>query len=309
MRNKIPCSAARLGLLDPQMIQAVSEASAFQIGHQYLTENRVRIVEADDAQISSAVIGNSGLYEQTIRLKDGHLVSKCSCTLPEEPMCRHSIAVLLEYHRWSQPRQSRRATVVKEPAAQPQSPYANAGSIATIPPSSPDVKLSEVMRFVEWLQPTIKAIEKREPTPEPPKLGTGEVSTWIQTIRNLDERRRESEEARTNLESEMRDREAYVGRLSQQLQVSLAEAKAAQTSVEDLQRELDASKALLAKISELTGQVVQYDGQMRSVLTEILSKSAQLDQLAGSFKELATALDTATKQPPPAITPSDRRLF
>jgi uncharacterized Zn finger protein len=57
------------------------------------TENRVRIVEADDAQISSAVIGNSGLYEQTIRLKDGHLISKCSCALPEEPMCRHCIAV------------------------------------------------------------------------------------------------------------------------------------------------------------------------------------------------------------------------
>ncbi|MDH4236624.1 MAG: hypothetical protein OEV17_05190, partial [Nitrospira sp.] len=60
------------------MIQSVSNTNAFNIGRQYLTENRVRIVEADDSQISSAVIGNSGLYEQTIRLKDGHLVSKCS---------------------------------------------------------------------------------------------------------------------------------------------------------------------------------------------------------------------------------------
>ena len=108
IRNKIPCNAKRLGLLDPPMIQAVSDASAFQIGYQYLTENRVRIVEANDAQISSAVIGNSGLYEQTIRLKDGHLTSKCSCTPPEEPMCRHCISVLLEYHRWAQPRQSRK---------------------------------------------------------------------------------------------------------------------------------------------------------------------------------------------------------
>lgn len=73
-RNKIPCSADRLGLLDPQMIQAVVETSAFQIGKQYLAENRVRIVNADEAQIASAVIGNSGLYEQTIRLKDGHLI-------------------------------------------------------------------------------------------------------------------------------------------------------------------------------------------------------------------------------------------
>ena len=45
MRNKIPCSAERLSLLDPQMIRAVVETSAFQIGQQYLTENRVRIVD------------------------------------------------------------------------------------------------------------------------------------------------------------------------------------------------------------------------------------------------------------------------
>ena len=49
------------------MIKSVSDGSAFQIGHQYLMENRVRIVGADEAQITSAVIGNSGLYEQTIR--------------------------------------------------------------------------------------------------------------------------------------------------------------------------------------------------------------------------------------------------
>ncbi len=113
MRNKIPCSAERLGLLDPQMIQSVADANAFHIGRQYATEDRVRIVEADDSQVSSAVIGNSGLYEQTIRLKDGHLLSKCSCALPEEPMCRHCIAVLLEYHRWVQPRQPQKAGAAK----------------------------------------------------------------------------------------------------------------------------------------------------------------------------------------------------
>ena len=71
MRNKIPCSAERFSLLDPPMIQAVVDRNAFHIGSQYLSEDRVRIVEADDTQISSAVIGNSGLYEQAIRLKDG----------------------------------------------------------------------------------------------------------------------------------------------------------------------------------------------------------------------------------------------
>jgi hypothetical protein len=63
------------------MIQGVVDRNAFHLGSQYLSENRVRIVEANEAQISSAVIGNSGLYEQTIRLKDGHLVSKSRCAV------------------------------------------------------------------------------------------------------------------------------------------------------------------------------------------------------------------------------------
>ena len=55
MRNKIPCSAERLSLLDPPMIQGVVDRNAFHLGSQYLSENRVRIVEANEAQISSAV--------------------------------------------------------------------------------------------------------------------------------------------------------------------------------------------------------------------------------------------------------------
>ncbi len=284
------------------MIQGVSEASAYQIGHQYVTENRVRIVEADDAQISSAVIGNSGLYEQTIRLKDGHLFSKCSCTLPEEPMCRHCIAVLLEYHRWAHPRQSRKPNESRETKMQPSPQQADAvsnGKASTMQSSAPDVKLGEVMQFVEWLQPAMKAIEKGERVPESPKLGAGEVSTWIQTIRNLEDRRRESEEVQVNLEAEMRDREAYVGRLTQQLQTSIAEAKAAQATSQDLQREVAMYKGLLTKVGELAGEVSRYDGQIKSVASEILSKGTQLDKLAHSFKEVAEALKSVAKPNPP----------
>ncbi len=79
IRNKIPCSAERLGLLDPQMIQSVADANAFHIGRQYATENHVRIVEADDSQVSSAVIGNSGLDEQTMRV---NRLQPPSCAIP-----------------------------------------------------------------------------------------------------------------------------------------------------------------------------------------------------------------------------------
>ncbi|HXV68216.1 MAG TPA: hypothetical protein VD738_04755 [Nitrospira sp.] len=298
MRNKIPCSAERLGLLDPQMIQAVSEASAFHIGHQYLTENRVRIVEADDSQISSAVIGNSGLYEQTIRLKDGHLISKCSCTLQEEPMCRHCIAVLLEYHRWAQPRQSRRPTATRESRTPAPTDSSSDGNAAATSPSAPDVKLTEIMCLVEWLQPAMHAIEKSERLPDPPKLGSGQVSAWIQTIRNLEDRRRESEEIHVNLESEMRDREAYVGRLTQQLQSSIAEAKAAQATSQELQREVTAYKGILDRVAELAGDITRFDGQIRSVASELLSKGTQLERLTGSFKDVAEALKAAIKQHP-----------
>ena len=145
MRNKIPCSAERLSLLDPPVIQGVVDRNAFHLGSQYLSENRVRIVEADDAQISSAVIGNSGLYEQTIRLKDGHLVSKCSCSLPEEPMCRHCIAVLLEYHRWVQPRAKKPRSA---PPAVSETPQATGPGLSTLS----DVRLGEVLAFIESRQ-------------------------------------------------------------------------------------------------------------------------------------------------------------
>ncbi len=300
MRNKIPCSADRLGLLDPQMIQAVAEASAFQIAQQYLTANRVRIAEADESQIRSAVIGNAGLYEQNIQLKDGHLVSKCSCTLPEEPMCRHCIAVLLEYQRWAHPRQSRNSGLAKETITSPPAGPSddNNGKRATLQSFTPDVKLSEVMVFLEWLQPAAKALERQEPLPAPPALGPGTVSTWIHTINNLEDRRRESEEVMTSLESQLKDREADVGYLRQQLQLSVKESKAAQTTTQELQRELASYKEVLTRVSELTAEVVRHAGQMRAVTGDMLQKGSQLDKLVSSFKDVAEALESAVALPP-----------
>ena len=295
MRNKIPCSAERLGLLDPPMIQAVVDRNAFHIGNQYLAENRVRIVEADDAQISSAVIGNSGLYEQTIRLKEGHLISKCSCALPEEPMCRHCIAVLLEYHRWAQPRNGHQKKVKPSTAPQPAQPTPSSeGASASSSTSTTDLKLGEVMAFVEWLHPAIKALERGQPLPDSPKPG-GDLAPWIQAIRNLEERRRESEEARMNLESDMRDREAYVGRLTQQVQTSMDEVKVSQANAQQLQQELTLCKDMLAKVSEIASEVWNYDSQLKSLAGEVMSKGSQLDKLAHSFKEVSTALKALGK--------------
>jgi hypothetical protein len=277
------------------MIQAVVDRNAFHIGNQYLAENRVRIVEADDAQISSAVIGNSGLYEQTIRLKEGHLISKCSCALPEEPMCRHCIAVLLEYHRWAQPRNGQQKKAKPSSPPQPAQPVPT--STSTSAPSSTsttDLKLGEVMAFVEWLQPAIKALERGQVLPDAPKSG-GDLAPWVQAIRNLEERRRESEEVRMNLESDLRDREAYIGRLTQQVQASMEEVKTTQSHSQQLQQQLTVCKELLAKFSEIASEVGTFDSQLKSIAGEVMSKGSQLDKLAHSFKEVSTALKSLTK--------------
>jgi uncharacterized Zn finger protein len=295
MRNKIPCSAERLSLLDPPMIKAVVDRNAFHIGNQYLAENRVRIVEADDAQISSAVIGNSGLYEQTIRLKEGHLISKCSCSLPEEPMCRHCIAVLLEYHRWAQPRDGQQKRAKPSTTPQPTQPTpSSAGTSAPNSTSMTDLKLGEVMAFVEWLHPAIKALERGQTLPASPKPD-GDLAPWIQAIRNLEERRRESEEARLNLESDLRDREAYVGRLTHQVQTSMDDVKVSQANAQQLQQELTLCKEMLAKVSEIASEVLSYDSQLKSLAGEVMSKGSQLDKLALSIKEVSTALKSLGK--------------
>ena len=295
MRNRIACSAEQLSLLDPQMIQSVADSNAFHIGRQYLSENRVRIVEADDAQISSAVIGNSGLYEQTIRLKDGHLISKCSCTLPEEPMCRHCIAVLLEYHRWTKPRQMQKAKTAKATDALPNPDRSGEPKPPARQQATPDIKLSEIMLFIEWLGPTMRAIEHGTVIPEPPPLDSGDVSTWMTAIRNLEDRRRENEEALANLQSEMKDREAYLGRLSQQLQASIAEAKSAQAMSQSLRREVVAHKETLDHLTELTDKVIQSEGEIRSTTRELLAKATHLDTLSASFHELSALLKSGSK--------------
>jgi chromosome segregation ATPase len=210
-------------------------------------------------------------------------------------MCRHCIAVLLEYHRWAQPRngQQKKAKPSVAPQPAPASPSRDS-TPAPSPASTADLKLGEVMAFIEWLQPALKALERGQPLPDSPKLGV-DLAPWTQAIRALEERRRESEEVRINLESDMRDREAYVGRLTQQLQTSMEEIKATQANSQKLQQELSACKEILAKVSEVASEVGSYGSQLKSVAGEVMSKGSQLDKLAQSFREVSTALKTLAK--------------
>ncbi len=298
MRNKIPCSAERLGLLDPQMIQAISEGSAFQIAQRYLSESRVRIMEADDARITSTLIGNSGLHEQTIRLKDGHLISKCSCALPEEPMCRHCIAALLEYYRRAQPQQSQQPSVSEESDIPPLASPSLNGKTPSTHWRAADVKLSDAMQFMEWLHPATKAIQTHQQLPDPPTLKRSEVSIWIETIRGLADGRRESDQGSTRLTAEIRDRETHVRRLSQELRTSIDEMKATQTTAQALQRDIATYQETMAKVAELATEMIKHEEQMRAAARELLQEGSPFEQFANSVKEIAQTLKAAVKTAP-----------
>jgi hypothetical protein len=288
MRGKIACSATKLSVLDPAMIHSVVDAPAYQVASQYRSDNRVRIVEADERQVSSVVIGNSGVYELTIHLKDGFLTSKCTCSLNEQPLCRHSIAVLLEYHRWCQP---------KTPAPRPAPRQAVTGNGSPGSSSVLDIKLSEITGFIEWLQLAAKALNQGLPLPQHPNLDGSEASTWVKAVETLDERRRQSEEKLTGLETDLRAREAHLGRVTQQLQGSVQETKAAQAACETLREELAGYAAMHARVMEMSKGLDGLEEQIRKMASDFSSRAAHLNGLTTIVKELSVGLQSLAKKP------------
>jgi hypothetical protein len=288
MRGKIACSAQRLSLLDPAMIKSVVEGSAFHVANQYRTENRVRITDADERQITSVVIGNSGVYQLSIQLKDGVLTTKCSCPLNEQPLCRHSVAVLLEYHRWAQAKAMPRSA--PKTAAAPTAPSPAVSSSAL------DIKLSEVTIFIEWLQGSVRALEQARPLPDAPALGAGEVVNWIKAVQTLEERRRQSEEKHAALEEDLRAREGHLGRLTQQLQTSMDDTKAAQAACNALRRELAGHAATYTKLAEMVKNMEGVQSQVKRIAGDFVSNMSQLDALSTSLKEASTVLQALSQK-------------
>ena len=275
------------------MIQSVVESNAFHIGKQYSSENRVRITDANEVHLISAVMGNSGLYEQAIQLKDGFLEARCTCTLTEQPLCRHGVAALLEYHRWAKSK-ARATSKVHETKVAVAPAVKEAGT-----PRSADVKLSELTVFIEWMQQAVCAIEKGETVPEQPTAATGEIASWMRIIRNLDDRRREGEEIQVGLETELHQRESALAQLTQRLEASLDESKSMQVACRDLRRELASYKSQLAKTGDLSRQFDQLDAEVKGVAGDLADKSAHLASLAVTIKQVATALRALDKRESP----------
>jgi hypothetical protein len=293
MRNSIPCTASRLGLLEPTMIQSIVEQKAYQRGNQYFSETRVRLLEANEQDIAATVSGNSGVFEQTIRLKDGHLVASCSCSLSEPPMCRHCVAVLLEYHRWVSLRLKRDGPPPR-PAA--ESHKGNGKAPAGAGDAVNDLKLSEVMGFVEWLQAAVKGMEAREVLPDSPQQGAGLVTDWITAIKELDRQRRDGEEVRQALQKDVSQRDGQIQQLRQQLQTVQEELEGAKTRGQSLERDIAGYQAMVARLTALSREICQFDQQIKAVSGDLTKSGSQLEQLSHAFRDVATALQDLGKQ-------------
>lgn len=264
------------------MIQSVVESHAFQIGMQYSSENRVRITEANEVHLASAVMGKSGLYEQSIQLREGFLEARCTCTLSEQPLCRHGVAALLEYHRWSKPRPA-----PKPPDPKPSPAHAEQASVTD---RSADVKFSDLSVFIEWMQQAVKAIAQRGTLPDQPTGASGEVASWIRIIRNLDDRRREGEDVQLNLQAGLQHRETALARLTQQLEASLDESKNLQAACRDLRREIASQRSQLAKTGQLSKQFDQLEADVKAIAGDLSDKSAKLISLTETIKQAVVTL-------------------
>lgn len=286
MRNKITCTAQKLSQLEPYMIQSVVAESVFKLGRQYMSEDRVRIREADDSQISAFVMGNTGVHEQSIRLRGDSLVTKCTCTSDEMPFCRHCAAVLLEYHRWAQP-PLHESHARPEPAAD-QVPDRQAESK---PLSAADFKLRELTVFVEWMQSAMKALEGGQPMPVLSGVGPGEVLSWAQAIQKLEERWRWSRDKRVQLETELNEREAQFDEITERLNAAAREVRAVLESRDAMEQELTAAREKLRHVHEVEQERDRLEHRLTNIRGDLAGKRVELETLASSLRQISATLD------------------
>ena len=280
MRNKISCTAQKLSHLEPEMIESVVGAQIFQFGREYQSANCVQILEASEDQILSEVNGPFGLYEQTIQLKGGNLLTKCSCTSNEQPFCRHCVAVLLSYRAQTNGHLQIRCTEAPSDNRTPREQ----------PHSSLSINLHNITIFIDWLQQAVRALDLGEALPDPPPLDLGDMMGWIRTIQNLHARCRLSEEKRLGLEAELSKREGQLDGLMNELEAFPREAKAAQATCEGMQHALTNCRAMLSRLSDMAKERDHLEEQLKATTNDLLKKGSELNSLAASMREVYSVI-------------------
>lgn len=289
MRNRIACSAQSLIQLEPGMVQSVVGGQVYKLGHQYFSENRVRILDAAPGEVSAEVTGTFGVYSQLLKLRAGTLVTKCSCPSTEQPFCRHCVAVLLQLFHNSKSSQDRNpsSSLDERSMTAESAPEASSGTTRS---NTTDFNFRDVTLFVDWMQMAVSSLGKDQTLPEIPNLPPGGVRSWAEGITELHRRFLQCEEERLHAHTDLQHAGHRIQDLEMELTAARREAMEAQGACVGLQKELERCQALLAEFDAVTKERDRLIGTIKSMKEELLKKCAELDSLSLTIKTVSKAI-------------------
>ena len=295
MRNRISCTAQTLRQLEPDMIHAVVGGQVFKLGNQYFTENRVSILEADNMQILAEVSGTFGVYSQTIKLRSGTLLTKCSCPSNEQPFCRHCVAVML-HHYHDQMAEKMETSQQEEPAE--SIPKGNGNTASSSGSSSSDFNFRDVTVFVDWIQEALPILGNGGKLPKVPSLPPGGVVQWIESIQTLHQRFLKGEEERISVQRELNADEEKIKGLTYDLEQSRREAKDAQGACVGLQKEIERCQASLADLSAVRKERDQLVQQINTMRMDLQAKCGELNDFSTTLHTLSKTIQNILPSQP-----------
>ena len=295
MRNRISCTAQTLHQLEPDMIHAVVGGQVFKLGNQYFTENRVTILEADNMQILAEVSGTFGVYSQTIKLRSGTLLTKCSCPSNEQPFCRHCVAVML-HHYHEQASEKMETSKSEEPVD--SIPKGNGNTSSSSGSPSSDFNFRDVTVFVDWIQEAIPILSNGGKLPKVPALAPGGVTQWIESIQTLHQRFLKGEEERISAQRELTADEEQIKGLTYDLEQSRREAKDAQGACVGLQKEIERCQASLADLSAVRKERDQLIQQINTMRVDLQAKCRELNEFSTTLQTLSKTIQAILPSQP-----------
>jgi hypothetical protein len=253
MRNRISCSAQELSQLDPDMLQSVVGETVFKFGNQYFSDQRVKILDADRAQVMAEVNGSYGVYSQTIKLRTGTLSTRCSCPSTEQPFCRHCVAVLLyQFHNGSSLKASAKAAHNDQ-----ASPASDSRVSAAVPyfeesKGAVDLNFWEAILFIDWVQKAVGLLGKEATLPPVPDSLRGIAREWVGVVEHLNSQLLESEEDRCDVQRNLQSAEGMIDVLTKKLDVLKGEAETAQQTCSGLEKKVKQLEDSLTEFSKLS---------------------------------------------------------
>ncbi len=248
MRNRISCSAQELNQLDADMIQSVVGGTVFEEGQQYFSTQRVKILDADQTQITSEVNGVYGVYTQTIKLRAGTLSTRCSCPSTEQPFCRHCVAVLLhQFHNGSPLKPSAND---KDPAPSSDLRGQAGAPHAEESPGAGDLNFWEAILFIDWVQKAVGLLGKEATLPPVPDSLGGVAREWVGVVERLNSQCLEGEEDRMDALRSLQSAESMVESLTKKLECLKEEAEVAKQNCRVLEIKVQQLQDSLAEISK-----------------------------------------------------------